>query len=117
MYPELLEKGFLEQHSRLSSSELHSVGLEYTSSKLSSVLHGGDLWYRGAHQETTKRAQQGRRATTVALRWHLFFAFSARGGPCCRRGCWCRAGRALPLPPSGPHQLVRPPAGAGAVAW
>ena len=49
MYPELLEKGFLEQHSRLSSSELHSVGLEYTSSKLSSVLHGGDLWYKGAH--------------------------------------------------------------------
>ncbi|PSC70096.1 E3 ubiquitin-ligase [Micractinium conductrix] len=47
VYPELLEKGFLEQHKRLSISELQSVGVEFNSRKLSNLLHGGDLWFKG----------------------------------------------------------------------
>ena len=34
-------------HKRLSISELQSVGVEFTAKKLSSLLHGGDLWYKG----------------------------------------------------------------------
>lgn len=47
VYPELLEKGYLEQHKRLSISELQSVGVEFCSRKLSNLLHGGDLWFKG----------------------------------------------------------------------
>lgn len=47
VYPELLEKGFLEQHKRLSISELQSVGVEFSARKLSNLVHGGDLWFKG----------------------------------------------------------------------
>ncbi|KAL4419761.1 hypothetical protein ABPG75_006859 [Micractinium tetrahymenae] len=47
VYPELLEKGFLEQHKRLSISELQSVGVDFNARKLSNLLHGGDLWFKG----------------------------------------------------------------------
>ncbi len=51
MYPELLEQGYLKSHRRLSISELQSVGVEFTAKKLSSLLHGGDLWYKGEKSE------------------------------------------------------------------
>jgi hypothetical protein len=47
VYPELLERGFLEQHKRLSISELQSVGVDFCSRKLGNLLHGGDLWFKG----------------------------------------------------------------------
>lgn len=47
VYAELLEKDFVASHQRLSISELQSVGVEFCSRRLSSVLHGGDLWYKG----------------------------------------------------------------------
>lgn len=37
----------MESHKRLSISELQSVGVEFTAKRLSSLLHGGDLWYKG----------------------------------------------------------------------
>ncbi|KAI3425172.1 hypothetical protein D9Q98_008942 [Chlorella vulgaris] len=44
---ELLEAGFLERHQRLSISELQSAGVEFCAHKLGSLLHGGDLWFKG----------------------------------------------------------------------
>ncbi|GAB4816058.1 hypothetical protein N2152v2_003104 [Parachlorella kessleri] len=47
VYPELLEQDYLKSHKRLSISELQSVGVEFTAKNLSSLLHGGDLWFKG----------------------------------------------------------------------
>lgn len=52
IYPELLAEGFVESHKRLSMTELQAFGIEFGSHTVSSMLHGGDLWFKVSCQFT-----------------------------------------------------------------
>lgn len=52
IYPELLADGFVESHKRLSMTELQAFGIEFGSHSVSSMLHGGDLWFKGDLETT-----------------------------------------------------------------
>ncbi len=47
VYPELLKEGYIETHKRLSMTELETIGLDFASQTIATLVHGGDLWYRG----------------------------------------------------------------------
>ncbi len=52
VYPELLREGYIETHKRLSMTELETIGLDFSSQTIASLVHGGDLWYKGDREST-----------------------------------------------------------------
>ncbi|KAH7619934.1 hypothetical protein Ndes2526B_g05178 [Nannochloris sp. 'desiccata'] len=52
VYPELLREGYVQTHKRLSMTELETIGLDFSSQTIATLVHGGDLWYRGDREST-----------------------------------------------------------------
>jgi 5'-AMP-activated protein kinase regulatory gamma subunit len=52
VYPELLHGDYVQTHKRLSMTELETIGLDFSSQTIATLVHGGDLWYRGDREST-----------------------------------------------------------------
>jgi CBS domain-containing protein len=52
VYPELLREGYIQTHKRLSMTELETIGLDFSSQTIASLVHGGDLWYKGDRESS-----------------------------------------------------------------